>query len=206
MRAHSHVWSVNSFSTYLLQLVLRGDRAPCSRQNWQKGKRWGEKRLLSECLNKHQLNLPIDFLGLWMKQTVLKIFRDLRAFNYCSGWAVSAPKPSRCCTLFWKAERCTKRYPDKPNPQEVIRNQEQGTRKKIRHEQMGKLYYALCVRSLHSEATVLSSAGEQYKWCPVGAFNLKLLPLLWGWAFILAQGPLRGPCLVHLSAHFLEVK
>lgn len=43
------------------------------------------------------------------------------------------------------------------------RKQKQGDVEKIRLEQTCKIYYALCARNFHSEATVLITAGEQYK-------------------------------------------
>lgn len=58
------------------------------------------------------------------------------------------------------------------------RKQKQGDMEKIRLEQMCKIYYGLCARYLHSEASILITAGERYKQWLEGAFNLKLLPLL----------------------------
>lgn len=43
------------------------------------------------------------------------------------------------------------------------RKEKQGYVEKIRLEQMCKVYYALCARNLHSEATSLITAVEHYE-------------------------------------------
>lgn len=69
---------------------------------------------MSEPLNKHQLNLPIYFLGLGIKQTVLKTFPDLHVFLSVAATLFQHQKLPSAGPYSEGLKRCIKKYLVKP--------------------------------------------------------------------------------------------